>query len=1362
MTNQKDLDDDKRPPISTRSISSITTLNEILDVLLGVAESIRERHTANLLCGPINQSEIVFFDSSRKWGLSPLLPGVELDSDIIQFPSDAPWFDSFGRLELETLPRDIVKAQREVDKANLTINVKMVDCFEVGQLACRLIADCSVIDYLQSPKVLSRIPEDLRPFIDSALGFDSNHRFENIDGLIAKLENIRKSRILPDLEGNSSTSECPDLLQATIALPTEPTSLPFNKIGQFQIRRLIGSGGMGDVYEGYDESLKRKVAVKVLPPELGRHESFVQRFYSEAASVAKLIHPNIIQIFFIGEDQGHHFFAMEFVEGKSLADQLALSPLSVSESLSVAEQILEGLSAAHKVGLVHRDVKPGNILVEQETNRYLLLDFGLVKSLGDDNGPTHSGMVLGTMDYISPEQGSGRAVDARSDLYSLGVVLYEVISGKLPFYSDSPTGMIFQHVYEHPLPLAELVPHVPPELSAIVSKLMAKDPSHRYDDAAAVLADVKAFQNGEPLPSQAGQLLQNDPLCFSRPVPQANVSNSNTAIISAPRFDDFDEDLEILNRRSPNLIERIVERWHDWFEAKSPILAERLQSTQLQIDRAILKLEKHRDQLAMLDHDAQNLLKQFKREVRAHQKSGKPTDPEDDLIREELERAFQDQEEQAEAIQSQLNQVNTRLAQIRTERDVLIARMRTAEARTNGGVKQRKLTSQAMLLVVLCCTLLVMFLYRVELGIPILVQVEKPTPAKIDPRRRAPATIGASQKWPIESGKEITIPLAENIRAMDVVVTQYIDRPAYSIYAVLDNNSVVKYYFRKGLDYVNQTGFARLSVWVKTLAVSPREKYLAIAAADNSIRLYEVRTSGTEEYRKLDGHLKPPDRLSFSRDGSNLISMCAEDGTVRIWDIQSGAEIQRFEISKFFARLMSANGNLSRVLIGNQGFDRNSVTIWNSLESRKERVLPTEGMTTALALSGDARTALSLTENQIHVWNAMTGKKIRVFGKGSHYAAFAIRVQRALTLEKSTLNLWGTGTGELIESRQVKSPSQIGTKMLLSENGEVGIVATGDKKLNIYHLPPIALPDELLHQFFADTAIHSLDLSSDGVWIAGAGEGKIFMWNTKHPPASFTMESPVTISTVAFSPDGAYLAYGTGQKNAKTNHVGVRQLNDISQTERIIKKYKDWRKLTGFEDRISSVAWNQNGKLLLASAQDGQIKSWDPRQDKILSSIRLDQPIQRLTRFDQSPLSLLMTGTNQIELWDYEKPSQAKEFIQTGFTGVDSAISADNNLIAVASRTGQIHLFSRNNKSQIGLLESDYDIVNDLCFIPNKNLLAAGYQSGVVRLWDFRQSKMVKEYTSTNSPVMALNVSPNVRHVTAASLNGNINIWKLP
>lgn len=429
------------------------------------------------------------------------------------------------------------------------------DVYALGAILCRLLTGESADAYQRSPRVKGRVPAGLNSFFDRAFGATDSGtiegRIRDADGVLTALEHFlqsttdvgaggsthrRDSEIEPVLEAIEPSPSCVSGVgiregdeQRQRGLPDE-VGLPFEKLGHYEIISRLGQGGMGEVYLGYERSLDRQVAIKVLPAQLARDPDLIRRFRAEATAAARLIHSNIIQIYFIGEDSGHQFFAMQYVDGMSLARLLAQHPrLTADEALAIIDEVLSGLVAAHKQGFVHRDIKPGNILIDRERRRALLADFGLVKSLEDSAATrTSTGVVLGTADYIAPEQGLGLAVDCRSDLYSTGVVLYQLLSGRLPFLGSESTAVIYQHVHEPPPPLRDLAPEVARALAAIVDKLLAKSPDNRYQTAAEALADVRAVRTGHSELTLPGGMV-GDPTTAARPTRRATPGLIDTA-----------------------------------------------------------------------------------------------------------------------------------------------------------------------------------------------------------------------------------------------------------------------------------------------------------------------------------------------------------------------------------------------------------------------------------------------------------------------------------------------------------------------------------------------------------------------------------------------------------------------------------------------------------------------------------------------------------------------------------------------------------------------------------------------------------------------------------------------------------------
>jgi serine/threonine-protein kinase len=238
------------------------------------------------------------------------------------------------------------------------------------------------------------------------------------------------------------------------------------------------------------------VALKVLFSELSVDRSFVERFRREAQAAANLSHPNIVPVFDWGEDTGTYFIVMEFIDGRPLSSILkSAGPLSAERTADVGAHVAAALGYAHKHGVIHRDVKPGNVLITDE-GQVKVTDFGIARALNTEESLTQTGAVMGTATYFSPEQAEGIGVDARSDIYSLGVVLYEMVTGRPPFLGDTPVAVASKHVRDHPPAPRELNPSIPPTFEAIILKSMAKDPAHRYATAEELRADLLRFNEG--------------------------------------------------------------------------------------------------------------------------------------------------------------------------------------------------------------------------------------------------------------------------------------------------------------------------------------------------------------------------------------------------------------------------------------------------------------------------------------------------------------------------------------------------------------------------------------------------------------------------------------------------------------------------------------------------------------------------------------------------------------------------------------------------------------------------------------------------------------------------------------------------
>jgi eukaryotic-like serine/threonine-protein kinase len=331
-------------------------------------------------------------------------------------------------------------------------------------------------------EALERTPEGRRAYLDRSCA-DPTLRKE-VESLIAAHE-----------RGESSFLEGP-------AIGTGPLQNGM-KLGPYTILGSVGSGGMGEVYRARDSRLDRTVAIKILPAEFSADSDRLNRFQREARSASALNHPNIVTIYELGQDGSIHYIAMELVEGKTLRDRLSARSLPIREAIEIAAQIAEGLAKAHEAGIAHRDIKPANLMVSGD-GFVKILDFGLAKVAPAGGDPTKTrsvtasqtlpGMIMGTPEYMSPEQAVGGELDFRSDQFSFGLVLYEMVTGKRAFRRSTPAEMLVAIIREQAEPVAALAPDAPAPLCWAIERCLAKEPDKRYVSTRELARELAAIR----------------------------------------------------------------------------------------------------------------------------------------------------------------------------------------------------------------------------------------------------------------------------------------------------------------------------------------------------------------------------------------------------------------------------------------------------------------------------------------------------------------------------------------------------------------------------------------------------------------------------------------------------------------------------------------------------------------------------------------------------------------------------------------------------------------------------------------------------------------------------------------------------
>ncbi|HLF73823.1 MAG TPA: protein kinase [Anaerolineales bacterium] len=295
------------------------------------------------------------------------------------------------------------------------------------------------------------------------------------------------------------------------------------KIGRYEIKAELGRGGMATVYRGYDPRFEREVAVKVLPPELLHADpQFRLRFEREAKIIAQLEHPSIVPVYDVGEESDQPYFVMRFMNGGSLSERVKAGLQSLAEATRVLGQIAPGLDEAHSKGIVHRDLKPSNILFDRKGSPYIS-DFGIAKLVQDQAGNVTGSAIIGTPAYMAPEQASGEAVDGRADIYALGIILFEMLTGKQPYQADTPMGVAIKHITEPVPQILDANPNLPAGMDAIIQKAMAKDRNERFATALDMVNALQAVAQGDvtqvhtgAAPTLKGSVVRKGPVPVQR------------------------------------------------------------------------------------------------------------------------------------------------------------------------------------------------------------------------------------------------------------------------------------------------------------------------------------------------------------------------------------------------------------------------------------------------------------------------------------------------------------------------------------------------------------------------------------------------------------------------------------------------------------------------------------------------------------------------------------------------------------------------------------------------------------------------------------------------------------------------------
>jgi serine/threonine protein kinase/tetratricopeptide (TPR) repeat protein len=314
-----------------------------------------------------------------------------------------------------------------------------------------------------------------------------------------QFDNPDSTRFCGNCAGPLQPTEKPEIsVTETLEAPIKELTTGATFARRYQVIEELGKGGMGKVYKVFDTSIKEKIALKLLKPEIAADLETIERFSNELKFARKIRHKNVCQMFDLGKAEGTPYITMEYVAGEDLKSMIRMSKrLSIGTAVGIAKQICEGLAEAHALGVVHRDLKPSNIMIDKDGN-VRIMDFGIARSL-KGKGITGAGVMIGTPEYMSPEQVEGKEADQRSDIYSLGVIIFEMVTGRVPFDGDTPLSIAHKHKYEPPQDPKKINPQISEDLSAVILRCLEKDKENRYQSAADLRSELEKIEQGLPL-----------------------------------------------------------------------------------------------------------------------------------------------------------------------------------------------------------------------------------------------------------------------------------------------------------------------------------------------------------------------------------------------------------------------------------------------------------------------------------------------------------------------------------------------------------------------------------------------------------------------------------------------------------------------------------------------------------------------------------------------------------------------------------------------------------------------------------------------------------------------------------------------
>jgi WD40 repeat protein len=1049
----------------------------------------------------------------------------------------------------------------------------------------------------------------------------------------ARFPTLDFARLSCTLAPNPPAPTLSEAVPATIA-PAGPktplTGMPEVTIAGYEIVGELGRGGMGVVYKARQIGLQRLVALKMILAGAHAGPQELARFRREAEAVAHFQHPHIVQIHEIGEQDGRPYFSLEFVEGGSLANKLAGTPLAARQAAQLVERLTDAMHAAHQRGIIHRDLKPANVLLTAD-GIPKVTDFGLAKRLDAGIGLTESGVIVGTPSYMAPEQAAckSKEIGPACDVYALGAILYETLTGRPPFRAETPLDTVLQVLHNEPVAPRQLNDKVPKDLETICLKAMAKAPIGRYATARALGDDLRRFLRGEPI--------------TARPI-------------------------------------RRLERWWRWCR-RNPGLAGALGAaaaflllgTVVSSLLAVHALTQARraDSEARMAQENERLAKENEQTAKENENRAREAKLESDRWHYASEMKLASLE--AEAGRMGLVQQRLREHEPRGPGDhdlrgfewYYLERLCQLDLRTIKGPKRgveavafspdgRRLASVSQDGTVK--------VWDVATGQEFL-SLKGHDSVAFSPDGRRLASVGQDETvkiWDAATGQEFRTLKGHRTWVMSLAFS-----PGGGRLASASSDQTVKLWDvatgQESLTLKGHTGT------VTSVVFSPDGRRVASAGRDGTVRVWGATTE--REFFTLKGHTGEAASVAFSPDGRRLAS-AGQDQTVKVWDATTGQE--SFTLKGHTGAVTSVAFSPDGRRVASASADQ-TVKLWDVATRHQSLTLNGHtGAVTSVAFSPDGRCLASASADQtVKLWDAAIGQQALTFkgyARWMNGLAFSPDSRWLAFVGKGqTVQIWDAATGQ--HTRSLTGHSDEVTCVAFSPDGGRLVSGSADRTMKLWDL---ATGQELLTLKGHATRLNGVVFSPDGRRLASAcADGTVKVWDaaTGHESRAFN-GSVGDLTSVAFNPDGRYLACGcvarivkvwdatSGQESLSLQgHTGFvygvayspdgRRLASASADQTV----KLWDADTGQEsftlkghtDAVRSVAFSPDGRRLATGSQDQTVKVWDAFTGQEILTIKGHTSAVHAVAFSPDGRCLASASVDgTVKIWDARPLTQQR------------------------------------------------------------------------------------------------------------------------